>query len=194
MADVTTVPTSQDQDLALSAENALMNYPGVRVWTDALDIRAANGVIEVGGHVRTHAELEVTENVILKTKGVKDVISHVYVDTDLEIQVGKALGNDPRTRGSFPGILVGSAFGDIYLKGSVTSQDIKKAAAEIAAKVDGVRSVSNQLEAPEPPKPAAPAAAAKPAAGAKPAAAAAKPAPKPAPAAEEGEEEAPPEE
>lgn len=184
MADTTMARSAQDEALELAAIESLQNYSGVRVWTDALDLKAENGVVDVGGHVRTRAEREVTENVILKTKGVKDVVSHLYVDTDLEIAVGKALGNDSRTRGSFPGILVGSAFGEIYLKGSVTSQDIKKAAAEIAAKVEGVRSVNNQLEAPEPPKPAAPAAAAKPAA---------KPAPKPAPKAEE-EEEAPAEE
>lgn len=179
MADTTMARSAQDEALELAAIESLQNYSGVRVWTDALDLKAENGVVDVGGHVRTRAEREVTENVILKTKGVKDVVSHLYVDTDLEIAVGKALGNDSRTRGSFPGILVGSAFGEIYLKGSVTSQDIKKAAAEIAAKVEGVRSVNNQLEAPEPPKPAAPAAAAKPAA---------KPAPKPAPKAEEEEE------
>lgn len=193
MAEATLARSSQDQALELAAIDALQNYEGVRVWTDALALRANNGLLEISGHVRTHAEKEVTENVVLQTKGVHDVLSHLYVDTDLEIAVGKALGNDARTRGSFPGLLVGSAFGEIYLKGNVASQDIKKAAAEIAAKVEGVRSVVNALEAPEPPKPAAPAAA-KPAPGARPAVAA-KPAPKPAPKEEESaEEEAPAEE
>lgn len=191
MAEATLTGSSRDEALEIAAVEALQNYSGVRVWTDALDVKVTNGIVEIGGHVRTRAEQEVTDEVILKTKGIKDVISHLYVDTDLEIAVAKALGEDARTRGSFPGILVGSAFGDIYLKGTVSSQEIKKAAGEIAAKVDGVRSVINALEAPEPPKPAAPAPA-KPAAGAKPAAAA-KPAPKPAPK-DEGEEEAPPEE
>lgn len=183
MAEATTAGSMQDEALALAAENALRNYTGVRVWTDALGLKATNGIVEISGHVRTHAEKEVTEDVVLKTKGVKDVVSQLYIDTDLEIRVAKALGDDPRTRGSFPGILVGSAFGEIYLKGSVASPEIKKAAGEIAAKVEGVREVNNQLEAPEPPKPT-------PAAGAKPAA---KPAPKPAPKAEE-EEETPAEE
>ncbi len=189
MAETTMARSAQDEALELAAISTLQNYTGVRVWTDALEVKAHNGIIEIGGHVRTRAEREVTEEVILRTKGVQDVISHLYVDTDLEIAVGKALGNDARTRGSFPGLLVGSAFGDIYLKGSVASQDIKKAAAEIAAKVEGVRSVVNSLEAPEPPKPAP--VAAKPAAGTKPVA---KPAPKPAPKEEEGEEETPAEE
>lgn len=189
MAEATLARSSQDQALELAAIDALQNYEGVRVWTDALELRANNGLLEISGHVRTHAEKEVTENVVLQTKGVQDVLSHLYVDTDLEIVVARALGNDARTRGSFPGILVGSAFGEIYLKGSVASQEIKKAAAEIAAQVQGVRAVNNQLEAPEPPKPAAPA---KPAAAAKPVA---KPAPKPAPKVEEeNEEEAPAEE
>jgi len=197
MADATMAPSTQDQDLVMAAERALMGYSGVRVWTDALEINANNGILDIGGHVRTRAEKEVTEEVVLKVKGVKDVVSHLYVDTDLEIAVAQALGSDPRTRGSFPGILVGSGFGEIYLKGDVTSEEIKKAAGEIAGKVEGVREVSNQLVAPEPPKPAAPA---KPAAGATAARpAAAKPAAKPAPKPEESEgagegEETPPEE
>lgn len=166
--------SSSDEALVLSAENEIRNYTGVRVWADALSLIARNGVLEIGGHVRTRAEREVTENVALKTKGVKDVISHLYVDTDLEIAVGKALGTDARTRGGFPGILVGSAFGDIYLKGSVPSADMKKAAAEISGKVDGVRSVINALETSG--AVAAPAAAgAKPAVAAKPVVAGAKP-------------------
>jgi hypothetical protein len=194
MAEATMARSPQDLALEQAAEQALINYAGVRVWTDALEMKAASGIIEISGHVRTHAEREVTENVVLKTPGVRDVISHLYVDTDLEIAIGQALGNDTRTRGGFPGILVGSAFGDIYLKGSVPSQEMKKAAEEIAGKVEGVRSVVNRLEAPEPAKPAP--AAAKPAVGAKPVVAVkpvVKPAPKPA-AEEEGEEEAPAEE
>lgn len=186
-----TMTSAQDQALEAAALDALMNYPGVRVWTDALALKARKGFIEISGHVRTHAEKQVTEDVIIQLNDVKDVINKLYVDTDLEIQVAQALGKDARTHGSFPGILVGSAFGEIYLKGNVASPEIKKAAGEIAAQIEGVRSVNNQLVAPEPPKPAAPAAAAKPAAGAKPAAAAAKPAPKPAPKTEEGEGEAP---
>ncbi len=173
MAEALTKQSEQDQELVRAASDALIAYPGVRVWTDALDMQAQNGIIAIGGHVRTHAEKQVTEDVIIQAKGVKDVINKLYVDTDLELVVGQALGNDARTRGGFPGILVGSAFGEIYLKGRVPSQDMKKAAGEIAAKIDGVRNVVNALEAPEPPKPAAPAA--KP--GVKPAP---KPAPKPA--------------
>jgi osmotically-inducible protein OsmY len=188
MSETMTARSAQDEALDTAAFDALMHYPGVRVWTDALDIRAQNGILEISGHVRTHAEKQVTEDVIIKVKGVKDVINNLYVDTDLELAVAQALGNDARTRGGFPGILVGSAFGEIYLKGSVPSQEMKKAAGEITAKIEGVRDVVNSLEAPEPPKPPAPAAAAKPAAGARPAAAA-KPAPK-----EEGEEQTPTEE
>lgn len=189
--DITEARSARDEELELLAADMLRNYQGVRVWTDALVLRARNGILQVEGHVRTLAEKEVTENLLLKVKGVQDVVSQLVVDTDLEIAVARALGDDPRTRGSFPGLLVGSGFGEIFLKGKVASQEIKRAAEEISAKVPGVRSVTNALEAPEPPKPAAPPAAAKPGA-ARPAAA--KPAPKPAPAEEEAAEEPAPEE
>lgn len=177
MADEKIAQSPQDEALAQAAEQALMNYAGVRVWTDALELTSTNSVIQIKGHVRTQAEKQVTEDVILKTKGVSDVIADLYVDTDLEIAVGKALGNDPRTRGNFPGILVGSAFGDLYLKGQVASAESKKAAEEIAGKVPGVLHVYNQLEIADAAKPAAAAAAKPVAAGAKPAVVAKVPAP-----------------
>lgn len=171
--------TEADEMLADAVLRAMQNSRNMRVWTDALDIRARDGVIHLSGHVRTHAEKEIMHSVIMSVRGVRDIVSNVYVDTDLEIAVAQALGRDPRTRDGFPGILVGSAFGEIHLKGNVASQEIKQAAGQIAGQVPGVRGVINKLEAPEPPKAPAPA---KPAAGA-----AAKPPPKPAPtAASEG--------
>ncbi len=146
MAEATMARSTSDEALEQAAEYALRNYSGVRVWTDALKLTATNGVVEVSGYVRTQAEKEVTEDVVLATAGVKDVVSNLFVDTDLEIAVAKALGDDARTRPGFPGILVGSAFGDIYLKGNVSSAEIKKAADEIVPKVKGVRSVFNRLE------------------------------------------------
>lgn len=174
---------SRDRELEQTTMDMLAHYPERRFWTDALDIRAHDGIIDLAGHVRTRAEKLVAGNFVRGVAGVQAVNNNIIVDTDLEVAVAEALAKDARTRDGFPGILVGSAFGDVFLKGSVSSQAIKTAAAEIASKVPGARSVSNQLVAPEPPKPAAPA---KPAAG--------KPAPKPAPKPAEEEEEPPSEE
>lgn len=169
--------TPRDLELEEAAREALQRYGTLRIWGHALQIQASHGVVTLEGHVRTIGSKETAERLIRQVPGIREVKNNLYVDTDLEIAVAQALAADPRTVDGFPGILVGCAFGEIFLKGSVASQDMKKAAGEIAARVPGVREVTNELAAPEPPKPAP---AAKPAA---------KPAPKPAPKPAEEEQD-----
>ncbi len=158
-----------DANLEIAVREAIEASSGTRIWGHAFYIKVVAGVVELTGWVRTVTSKLAAEKTVRAVQGVVDVKNNLVVDTQLEVAVAQALGEDPRTRGSFPGILVGAAFGEVLLKGDVTPQDIKKAAGEIAGAVPGVRVVTNQLLAPEPPKPAAPA---------KPAA---KPAPKLAP-------------
>lgn len=167
-----------DAELEEAVQNALARYNTLRIWPHALQITVANGVVTLNGHVRTDASKLMAEKLISQVPGVSQVSNNLYVDTDLEIAAAQALAHDPVAVKGFPGILVGSAFGDLVLKGSVASQEIKKAASEIVAKIAGVRGVANELVAPEPPKPAV--AAKSPA----------KPAPKPAPKPVEDESEA----
>lgn len=159
-----------DLELEAAARGAIERLPNLRIWGHALQIAARDGVVDLFGHVRTRTSKETAARVVRQLAGVKGVTNNLYVDTELEIAVAQALAQDPRTVGGFPGILVGSAFGEVALKGNVPAPEMKKAAEQVAAKVPGVRAVNNQLVAPEPPKPAA---AAKPAA--------AKPTPKPKP-------------
>ncbi len=149
--------TPADAELEEAAREALLRYGTLRIWGHALRIEAANGVLTLSGHVRTRVSKETAERVVRQVKGVTNVKNELFVDTDLEVGVAEALAHDPRTVKGFPGILVGSGFGEIFLKGAVASQEIKSAAGEIAAKVPGVRAVTNELVAPEPPKPATPA-------------------------------------
>lgn len=159
-------------ELEEAVQNALARYNTLRIWPHALQITATNGVVTLQGHVRTDPSKAMAEKLVRQITGVSDVVNNLYVDTALEIAAAQALARDESTVKGFPGILVGCAFGDLVLRGNVSSQDIKKAAGEIVAKLPGVRGVTNELVVPEPPKPAA---ASKPAAKAAP-----KPAPKPA--------------
>lgn len=177
MASMATLNETQVQDSALveRVRAAVMHTLALPVWGESIAVKAENGVVELGGYVRTRVLKEKVLQAAWRAQGVHDVKNNLLVDTELEVMVAQALGADTRTQAGFPGILVGSAFGEIYLKGNVKSLELKKAAEEVAKKVPGVVAVVNQLVAPEPPKPVA----------AKPAA---KPAPKPAPK-EESEED-----
>jgi BON domain-containing protein len=148
--------TLGDAELEEAARDALVRYGTLRIWGHAQQITARNGVVTLEGHVRTIPSKVLAERLIRQVPGVRELVNNLFVDTDLEVAAAQALAHDPRTVDNFPGILVGCAFGEILLKGSVGTQETKKAAGEIVAQVPGVREVTNELVAPEPPKPATP--------------------------------------
>ncbi len=139
----------QDAELEERVREEVLGYATLRIWGHAFQVQARGGTVRLVGHVRTQVSKETAERVARQVPGVQNVKNELWVDTDLEIAVAQALANDPRTVKGFPGILVGSAFGEIFLKGAVASPEIKSAASEIAAKVPGVREVTNELTVPE---------------------------------------------
>lgn len=153
IVDRTNGHSMRDAEIEEAARQAFARSSTLRIWSHALELDVLNGVVTCSGHVRTVPSKEMAEQLIRQVPGVIQVINRLFVDTDIEVEVAEALAHDPRTVNSFPGILVGCSFGDLMLKGNVTTQEIKKAAGEIAAKVPGVRGVTNELVAPEPPKP-----------------------------------------
>ena len=162
-----------DTDLGLQIHAAVMKMISLPVWAESIGVEVTDGAVELTGYVRTRVLKERVQQAAWTVKGVRGVKNNLVVDTELEVAVAHALAADAKTSAGMPGILVGSAFGEIFLKGKVNSQDLKKAAEDVAKKVTNVRAVTNELVAPEPPKPAAPA----------------KPAPKPAPKPAEEESE-----
>jgi osmotically-inducible protein OsmY len=137
-----------DAELEQAVRDAILRYGTLRIWGHAFQVEASEGVVTLVGHVRTIVSKETAERIVSRVPGVKAVKNQLVVDTDLEVAVAQALANDPRTVNGFPGILVGSAFGEISLKGAVASQEIKNAASQVAAKVPGVREVTNELSVP----------------------------------------------
>ena len=144
-------PTDSEEELTIAVWDALAQYTPVRVWNDAVQVTARGSTIVLSGGVRSRTKKEKTEEIARQVKGVSAVENHLVVDADVELAVAQALAADPRTKAVFPGVLVGVVFGVVYLKGQVASADVKKAASEVALKVPGVRSVSNELTTlPEP--------------------------------------------
>jgi osmotically-inducible protein OsmY len=125
--------------------DALNQHTPRRVWQHSIQIRADAGAVTLTGAVRGQAEKEIAERLARGVKGVSDVQNQLVADSDLELAVAAALNADARTRGAFPGILVGAVFGGVYLKGPVASEETKNAAGEIARRVAGVQRVLNEL-------------------------------------------------
>ncbi len=146
----------KDRELQDQVRDALARYATLRIWGHALEIQAHDGLVTLSGHVRTLTGKETAERLVRQVSGVRDVKNELTVDTQLEIAVARALGENPVTASSFPGILVGSGFGEIFLKGHVASPQIKETATEVARGVPGVLRVVNELLAPVPPEPLTP--------------------------------------
>src|SRR5574341_52565 len=146
-----------DANLAVAVRNALSQYTPLRIWEQGIQVETRRGTVILSGNVRSRAVKETAELIARAVKGVSAVQNQLLADTDVEVMVAQALSADVRTWAGFPGILVGVVFGVVYLKGTVGSADIKNAATEIAARVAGVRRVSNELIVATPQKTATPA-------------------------------------
>ena len=141
----------KDRQLEDLVREAIERYATLRIWDHMLQIQADDGLVTLTGHVRTAPSKETAERIVRQVPGVRAIDNRLLIDTDLEIAVGRALAENAVTASSFPGILIGSAFGEIHLKGHVASPEIRQAAEQIAGQVPGVRAVKNELFAPEPP-------------------------------------------
>ena len=147
--------TQRDENLEQAMRGALARYAPLQMWRHSIDVQASEGIVILTGNARSQAEKEIAEQLVRSVKGVTSVENKLTVDGDLEVAVAQALGADARTSSAFPGILVGVVFGTTFLKGTVASEDVKKAAGEIASQVAGVQRISNELIVPA--KAAAPA-------------------------------------
>lgn len=137
--------TEQEEVLINAVRDALSKYDPIRIWGDDVHIGAHGSAITLSGYVRSQSSKEMAGKLASQVGGVSAVENNLVVDGEVEVAIAQALGADPRTQSVFPGVLVGVVFGVVYLKGIVTSPEIKTAAGEIAAKVPGVRTVSNEL-------------------------------------------------
>ncbi len=111
-----------DADLEDVVRTAIQRYGTLRIWGHAMSVEVTDGIVTLSGHVRTRVSKTTVEDLVSKVEGVRGVKNELFVDTDLEIAVAQALAQDSRTVKGFPGILVGSGFGEIFLKGAVASQ------------------------------------------------------------------------
>lgn len=101
------------------------------------------GIVRLTGQVKDVAARREAEVVARRVEGVIDVENEITTDTGVVARVIAALLEDPRTR-LYP-IEVSSEHGVVTLSGTVPSEEVKRAAEEIARRQRGVVSVINAL-------------------------------------------------
>ena len=132
-------------ELDQAVRDALMEYTPFRAWSHQIEIETRGSTVVLSGLARVPNIKNTVEKIVRAVKGVTSVENKIVADDEVEIAVAQALAADPRTRGGFPGIVVGVVFGIVFIKGVAASAAMKSAAAELAGKVPGVVRVSEEL-------------------------------------------------
>jgi osmotically-inducible protein OsmY len=140
----TLTPYRPDDVLIQDVMAALYDYPRLRIDLRAIQVRAVDGMVWLQGHVSSDLNSRIAADQIQGIAGVAEIHNQLVADTDLATAVATALARDPRTRhgqhiGVYPNL------GDIYLRGAVSTPEVRAAAGEIAARVAGVAHVFNEL-------------------------------------------------
>ncbi len=138
-------PSATDLQLTTAIRDALTQYTPTRIWEQRIEISAHEGEVTLLGITRNRSAKQTAERIARQVKGVSKLQNQIIADDDVEVALAQALAADAQTCNSFPGIIVGVVFGVAYLKGTVTSNQIKQAASQVANQVPGVQRVSNEL-------------------------------------------------
>ncbi len=103
-----------------------------------------DGVVYLSGQVKDVESKWYAEKIARRVRGVIDVENGLTTDTEVVARVTAALLEDPRT--ARYAIEVASEHGIVTLSGVVPSEEVKRAAEEIARRQKGVVTVINALE------------------------------------------------
>jgi len=144
---------SLQHDLGATVEGALWTYDPLRLSEARLTVGAEEGVVTLGGNVRSNAHKAMAGRLAARVPGVRGVVNAVASDTDIEAEVAQAQAQAPDAAILTDRINLKSLVGRLYLGGRVVAPDLASAQAlrrraeELARAVPGVVDVLNQIEA-----------------------------------------------
>ncbi len=129
-------------DIQEAVAAALDDLDFVRESALPLRVRVEGDRVILEGVVLTRIMRRAVLEAAARVPGVQKVIDRLYTDADLQMAVSQALSADPATRDAQPNILVTSYRGDVILTALPAASAALDAAAAVAARVAGVRSVA----------------------------------------------------
>lgn len=143
-----------DRELQRASERALEADENIRLGVlpqQAVHVDVRDGVVTVHGNVTSDGDRLLLKRAIEAVPGVQAVQMDVVLDYELEIAVAQALARDARTRPCY--VRVHAWLGTVELLGNAPDAQVRDLAAEIAARVHGVRSIVNLIATPDNPTP-----------------------------------------
>lgn len=141
LAELDRFRARSDEDILAEFRDKLAEIP---FNPDSIDIEIASGIIQLRGTVADVATKRHIEALARSINGVVDVVDELNAATTLQSRVIAALATDPRTDLAIIDVAVQGSV--VTLIGNVDSEDVKKAAEQIAEQQEGVTEVINHLE------------------------------------------------
>ena len=142
-AGTTLIPYRPDADLQDDVHSALWNYARLRVDLRAVQLRVIDGEVWLTGHVSSTLNRRVMSELLEGIKGLVAIHNELVADSDLAIEISRALADDPRTHGQRFGVYPN--LGKVYLRGKTKSPEAAQVAQEIAAGVNHGQTIINEL-------------------------------------------------
>ncbi|MGO8946933.1 MAG: BON domain-containing protein [Ktedonobacterales bacterium] len=132
-----------DEELRQAVYNAIFDYPRLRVELSGIIIHAIDGVVWLRGYVSSDLNRRIVQDQLQNIPGLAELHNELIADSDLAADVSMALAHDPRTAKEHIGVY--PKFGQVHLRGKVTTSEARQAAGTVAAKVPGSKEVINEL-------------------------------------------------
>jgi len=136
---------NDNRRLEAEVRRAILSYEPLRALYCPVTVQAHDGRVRLEGAVRTFIMKQMAGELAQRVPGVLEVQNELVSDTELQLLVAQRLAQDPGTRLLTTDVSIRCFLGTIHLRGRVDSPARKEAAAKVAAEVEGVRQVVNEL-------------------------------------------------
>jgi len=131
--------------LEAEVTQAIQSYEPLRALYCPVTVQVRDGRVRLEGVVRTFIMKHMAGELAQRVPGVLEVQNELVSDTELQLWVAQRLAQDPRTRLLTTDVSIRCFLGTVYLQGRVDSAVRREAAVKVAAEVEGVRRVVNEL-------------------------------------------------
>ena len=136
-------PYRSDRELQKEVDEIVFDLGFLHIDLKGLSLRVLDSVLYMEGNISSTLRGELTRDQVAGVAGLLEIKNNLVGDDTLAAGIARALSQDERLRDQPIGVY--PQLGVVRLSGSVRTTQQKAAAAEIAQKFDGVRSVINNL-------------------------------------------------
>jgi osmotically-inducible protein OsmY len=146
--DLKKLPTYRPDDILVAAviqalwEDTILRRTEYR----QIHVEVENGIAYLSGYVSSQPMSKGAEKAAYKADGIWKVENHLAIDSEMELVVSHAIGEDPRTKNAR--IFVGVNNGFVTLTGLARGLEGRLAAQEQAVAIPKVRGVLNSIGVP----------------------------------------------